>query len=63
MSKFIDRKDVAAKVENEGLGYFIMDYTGPDSMPDDELKGAFIAAKDALQNFQMLLPDPYEEEE
>ena len=57
MSEKQTREDVAYKVADEGLGYYIMDYTSADEMPDEELKLAFQVAQDALNHFESLLPD------
>ena len=54
---FEDREHVAVKVNEEGLGYFILDYTSADQMPDEELKNAFIKAEQALAEFENLLPE------
>ena len=57
MNKYENREDVRDKVDEEGLGYFIMYYTSADTMPDDELKEAFEKAKEALEEFKALLPE------
>ena len=57
MSKFENREEVAHAVNSEGLGYFLLNYTSSDSMPDDDLKGAFEKAEKALIEFQKLLPE------
>ena len=59
MTKYNDREEIGQIIENEGLGYFIMDYTGPESMPDEEMKNAFIKAKKSLEDFVQLLPENY----
>ena len=51
------RKEVAYRVDNEGIGYFLTAYCDADDMPDSELKTAFQNAKDAILKFESLLPD------
>lgn len=55
--KFASREEVACQVQNEGVGYFLMYYTSPESMPDPELELAFREAREAIQRFEALLPD------
>ena len=54
---FENRQEVAWKAEDEGLGYFILNYTNSDSMPDEEMKKAFEKAENALREFEKLLED------
>jgi hypothetical protein len=53
--KFENRFKVAESVDNEGLEYFIMNYTRSDSMPDDDTKKAFDALEDAIMKFKTLI--------
>ena len=55
--KYETRKEVAEKAANEGLGEFLLSYASPDNMPDDELKKAFLTAREAILLFEMLLPE------
>ena len=60
MENFID---VSNKIDNEGLGYFILDYTSSDSMPDQKSKELFEAAEDALSEFRNYIEEKAQEEE
>lgn len=44
--------DVLNKIENEGLGYFILDYTSSFDMPDEKGAKLFDEAEFALRQFQ-----------
>lgn len=43
---------VLNKIENEGLDYFILDYTDANSMPDKKGKELFEKARIALEEFK-----------
>lgn len=50
--------DLVAKIDSEGLDYFLMEYGGPDMVPDiavspadPSIKSLAIAARDALNRF------------
>ena len=61
---FTTRQQVAQEIfdlhekAEEGLEYFILNYSSADAMPDDELKEAFTKAKEALEKFEALLRIP-----
>ncbi len=54
-------KDIAAKVENEGLGYMITDYLSPNDIDDPELKEEWIKAQASMKRIEEIL-EPYTEE-
>jgi len=45
------------KIENEGLGYYLLDYAVSDSMPDDKSKKLFEKAVKALSNFKKYIDE------
>ena len=52
MSELMEQFQVIEnKMNNEGLGYYIMNYTDSSSMPDKESKRLFNEAVIALTNF------------
>ena len=55
------RKEVAYRVDNEGIGYFLTSYCDESDMPDAELTEAFKTAKEAILAFEELLPEIDEE--
>jgi len=55
------RKEIAEKIEYEGLAYFMLEYASASDMPDPELEELFCAAQDALQAFLEVLPDPLDD--
>ena len=58
MSKKWSIEDIAAKVDNEGLGYMITDYLGSDSIEDEELKELWKVAEESLEKIGSIL-EPY----
>ena len=52
-----DFKCVLNKIENEGLGYYILDYTSSDSMPDEKSKELFENAEKALTEFKKYIEE------
>ena len=52
-----DRQEVADRCAEEGLGYFIFNYSCAGEMPDEELKAAFIKVEEAAKEFKALLPE------
>ena len=50
--KIKDRATVAQAIKNEGLKYFIIGYSQPSQMPDDELRQKFEQAEKAYSDFQ-----------
>jgi len=44
-------ENVAYKIDNEGLGYYITSYASASSMPDEESRELFKMAEEALDNF------------
>lgn len=45
-------QDVADGVNNEGLDYWLVDYTDPGKIEDEELRASGIAARLALNQFK-----------
>lgn len=51
-------EDVAGKVENEGLGYMVMDYLSEDQIEDETLSKHWKQAREALEKIGEIL-EPY----
>lgn len=51
----LDLQGVKSRVEEEGLGYFLLHYTSANSMPTPELRRAFFEAADAMRRFKALV--------
>ena len=43
-------EDIQGKIENEGLGYYVMDYTDSSAMPDETSRDLFDKASNALSD-------------
>jgi len=43
---------IEAKIDNEGIGYYILDYTTSAEMPDEKSKELFDKASNALREFK-----------
>ena len=54
---------IANKIENEGLGYYLMYYTDSSSMPDEKSKKLFDEAVKGLNNFTAYVEAMAKEEE
>ena len=53
-------EEVASIVDNEGMGYAIMDYMGADSIKDKELSKLWKEAQEVLSKIENIL-EPYRE--
>ena len=56
-------ENVVNKIDNEGLGYYLISYTDSSSMPDEKSKDLFDKAVKALNNFTEYVEAKAEEEE
>lgn len=43
-------EELGAKIENEGFGYFFMDYTSPEKFTDDGLRALVVRFRDAADD-------------
>jgi len=48
------------KIDNEGLGYYLLDYTDSSEMPDEKSKELFEKANEALFAFKKYIEEKAE---
>lgn len=50
-------EDMLVRVNNDGLGYYLMHYTDSNSMPDEKSRRLFEDANKALKEFETYITD------